>query len=63
VISSRVSIERDPENKKLEKNLLQKMSTIIAQNNPQEKISVSAVNIHQVSVEDAIKELLAVETK
>lgn len=63
MISSRVNIERDPKNKQLEKDLLQKMSNIIAQNNPQEKIAVSTDNIQQVTVEDAIKELLTVETK
>jgi len=61
VIHPRVTIERDSTTKQLENNLLQQMSSIIKQNEPEKKIEQEIVQT--VSVEDAIKELLSMETK
>ena len=63
MIPSRVSIERDPTNKQLEDALLTQMSSIIKQSQPQEKNNTIASDVQPVSVEDAIKELLTLETK
>jgi hypothetical protein len=62
VIHPRVTIERDSTAKQLENNLLQQMSSIIKQNEPEEK-KIEQEIVQTVSVEDAIKELLSMETK
>jgi hypothetical protein len=62
VIHPRVTIERDSTTKQLENNLLQQMSSIIRQNEPEEKKMEQEI-VQTVSVEDAIKELLSMETK
>ena len=62
MIHTRVTIERDSTAKQLENNLLQQMSSIIKQNEPEEK-KIEQEIVQTVSVEDAIKELLSMETK
>ena len=63
MINSRVTIERDPTNKQIEDKLLQQMSSIIKNSEPKENKEATIPDVQSVSVEDAIKELLAIETK
>lgn len=62
MFDSRVVIERDPNNKNLEEQLLSTLSSIIKQNEPP-SVKQPTADVKTISMEDAIKELLTLETK
>lgn len=58
-----VQIERDPNNRKLENEVNQKLFDIIKTIEPEKPTTVKVNNVAFISVEDAARELLAMGAK